>query len=337
MARVKFIAGAVVLTLIATGAYSQNATKKSAESALEISSVSYSLPRTAVVVDIVQEKEVIKKGPYARFAQKYLGVVAPLSDKEIYKIKSAVISAQAEADPSETYILDNPDRGPAGLLMPTYEGFTQPYVQTGINKPVNDYNSGIFPISNVGSDTYFGLAGMDKTSSVELSLEDMAAAAAEKLFTLRNRRFDLVSGEAGENVYGAGMEAALEEMRRLEEEYLALFVGKSYKEVTVRQFTVIPVAGTPNLIVCRFSENAGLLSDSDLTGRPITLEMSAEGKAKALTVPRKTGKDSRGTIYYRVPDAVKCSLKDGNTLLAADRIPIYQFGETVEIPVSAIK
>ena len=53
-------------------------------------------PRSTIAVDITVERTEIIVGPYARFAQKYLGVRAPLSDKDSYRITGASIKLLAE-------------------------------------------------------------------------------------------------------------------------------------------------------------------------------------------------------------------------------------------------
>ena len=55
------------------------------------SAVAYSLPRTTLKVTVEVEKESIRKGPYARYAQKFLGVMAPLADKDIYTAVRSVL------------------------------------------------------------------------------------------------------------------------------------------------------------------------------------------------------------------------------------------------------
>ncbi|HAY31196.1 DUF4831 family protein, partial [Alistipes sp.] len=77
----------------------------------------------------------------------------------------------------------------------------------------------------VECDTAFLKVPIDKQSTVEKSAESMAADAANMIFSLRRHRLDLVTGEAGENVFGGGLKAALDEISRLEQEYLALFLG----------------------------------------------------------------------------------------------------------------
>ena len=44
-------------------------------------------PRTILVVDVEVECDRILAGPYARYAQKYLGLRAPLTDKTVWTLK----------------------------------------------------------------------------------------------------------------------------------------------------------------------------------------------------------------------------------------------------------
>ncbi len=338
-------------------AQSVRAYKTQPGGATEGNAVTYALPRTTVTVRLVARREVIKKGPYARFAQKYLGVVAPLTDKTLYTLEGASMTYAEEADPSAVYVLENPDKSPFRLYTSTIEGLMAPtpkdaeagtaYRFDGTDGEEYVFKDlGISPLidekvvttySNIESDTGFVSVPVDRRETVEMSLEDMAADAASTIFTLRKRRFDLVTGEAGENVFGAGMQAALDEMRRIEDEYLALFLGKRFTQKVVRSYEVLPEAGRNSIIVCRFSETAGLLPDNDLSGRPIVLELTPEKKVQNTVLPSRNPKDNRGTVFYRVADAVRCRLTDGRDVLLSERIPVYQFGAVVEIPVTALK
>lgn len=276
----------------------------------------YNLPQTMITAHIVVEREVIKKGPYARFAQQYLGVIAPLSDKESYAVTGASLSYREEADPSATYY------APVPVSLPELK-----------IKPVRIMSA---PENLSADDTAFMKLPIDKINAAELSLESMAADAASKIFTLRKRRFDLVSGEAGENVFGAGLPAAIAEIERLENEYIALFTGKQFTQRIEKSFDVVPQSGKTTVILCRFSAAGGLLPDNDLSGRPIVLELMPENSATDRVLPVRDSREKRPVMMtYRVPDNVKCRITDGNTVLGSGRIPVFQFGKIVEIPVKS--
>ena len=227
----------------------------------------YTLPRTVVTVTVVAEREVILRGPYAKFASQYLGISgAAMSDKENYRIIDASLGYYEEPDPAQTYQLDQPVDAQSKVFHwlsvapqpkplqadAEYEG-----ANIGNNNPFTDIS--LNPLygatteqNGLASDDSFGALPFNQTSSIEKSTEQMAADAANAIFTLRKRRFDLVTGEMGENVFGAGLEAALKEMDRIEAEYLSLFIGKRYTQRIVKTYSVLPAAEGAT-IVCRFS------------------------------------------------------------------------------------
>ena len=251
---------------------------------------------TALDIEVAVQHETVRRGPYARYAQPLLGSVAPLSNRENFSLLAATVSATPAEHPVST--AENP------VLSLPAAGFD------GVQ--------------------------VDKMSSVELSLEQAAAEAARTLFTLRQRRFDLITGEAGENVYGAGLEAALQEMKRLEGEYIALFLGQRNVRIEKKTIRVVPEKGNNMLVVARFTEAAGLLADDDLSGRPIVLELTPENAAapaEALSAPPRSGRNAPEMVSVRTGETVRYRLIDGNTVLAAGRLSIYQFGETIEVPV----
>ncbi len=312
-----------------------NAQKKSAEQA---PGVVYTLPRTAVSVTITMRREVVRKGPYARYAQKYLGAIAPLADKELYSITSAVLGYEDTSDPSKCYTIDAAEQF-AGFLTHTDGGFItsaiggSPTVAKH-SENISVVNQAPVPVSNVICDTAFVKAGLDRTSSVEQSPEAMAADAANMLFTLRKRRFDLITGEAGENVYGSGLFAAIAEMSRLENEYVALFMGKQSVQEITREYIIVPDSGKINHIVCRFSDQSGLLPDNDLSGKPVVLEIKAESKGVA-TAPKRNPKDTRPALYYRIPVSTNARVLDGKDEIARQRIPLAHWGAIIDVPVGS--
>ena len=113
---------------------------------------------------------------------------------------------------------------------------------------------------------------------------------------MRKHRLDLISGEAGENVFGAGLPVALERLDRLEQEYLELFLGRRVVTTETRRFRVTPAEGKLQQIVCRFSPDAGLLPANDLTGDIVLLQYEPQGMAVDEAGVRPTS----STIPYRI-------------------------------------
>lgn len=300
--------------------------------------VSYALPRTVLSVTVTAQKESVRTGPYARYAQKYLGIMAPLSDKDTYSITDAAINYYEEADPSAVYVMDNSGKAVEPVFEFTEEGLVA-FPQGWKSRPrayAMEESSSYSPISHTYLDTAFVKVPINRTSSVDRGAEAMAQQAAETIFLLRKRRMELVTGDAGENVFGAGLAAAIEELDRMENEYLALFLGKQFTETIVKTFDVIPEAGKSSAIVCRFSEATGLHSATDLAAEPVAVTLTPEKKTESLAVKRNT-RDTKGLATYRIADMVQCKIMNGRTEIASARVPIYQMGADIDLPAAAVK
>ena len=194
---------------------------------------------TVLAADITVRCEKIVCGPYARYAQKFLGLRAPLTDKTVYTVADAAIALM----PGERYVT-------AGEL-PASTCRVESYEAQGAD---------------------FARLQTDRLDMTEPDLQTAARNAAAAIFSLRKHRLDLISGEAGENVFGAGLPVALERLDRLEQEYLELFLGRRVVTTETRRFRVTPAEGKLQQIVCRFSPDAGLLPANDLTGDIVLLQ-----------------------------------------------------------------
>ena len=251
---------------------------------------------TVLAADITVRCEKIVCGPYARYAQKFLGLRAPLTDKTVYTVADAAIALM----PGERYVT-------AGELPAS--------------------TCGVESCEAQGAD--FARLQTDRLDMTETDLQTAARNAAAAIFSLRKHRLDLISGEAGENVFGAGLPVALERLDRLEQEYLELFLGRRVVTTETRRFRVTPAEGKLQQIVCRFSPDAGLLPANDLTGDIVLLQYEPQGMAVDEAGVRPTS----STIPYRIAALTRCSLIAAGQEQAAQVLPVFQFGRTIALQV----
>ncbi len=172
---------------------------------------------------------------------------------------------------------------------------------------------------------------VDKMSAAAVGLEESARLAAEKIFAIRRSRFDLITGEVGENVFGGGLGSALAELSRLEEEYLSLFLGKETTHSEHRQYSVTPTKGRLTYTVCRFSESDGLLPQDDLSGIPVVLELKPAIETSQMIVFNTQTKPSSRAVAQLIPADMQCRVVLDGVELASEQFPVWQFGETVYI------
>ena len=155
---------------------------------------------------------------------------------------------------------------------------------------------------------------IDKMSASVKTQEEQAAAAAKMIFSLRQHRLELITGEVGENVFGAGLKAALDEIARLEKEYLAMFFGTESVTEEVHTFNIQLSPDKMEYVVCRFSDNAGVVGVDDLSGKPIVIKVETSNSDYSEYLLPLGPKDKVSTSYFIVPN-VKCSLVNEVSLL----------------------
>ena len=178
----------------------------------------------------------------------------------------------------------------------------------------------------------YSKVGVQQNMIVEKSPEKRAAETAELIFELRKKRVQIVTGDTDATYSGEAMGAAIEEISRLEREYMSLFIGYSeFKDIRMR-FELVPEKGleSQKYVAFRVSDQNGLVAADDLAGTPALLELIPE---EICEVPA-AGKPAKGPfIHYRIPAICKVKLYKGTEVLLQSRVPVYQLGTESTFPV----
>ena len=271
-----------------TGASAQNTIYKAVVGTYTDASgaVVVSDPSTIVAVDLIIEKEQTIVGPYARYAQKYLDVRGSLVEKTIYTVKDARLS-----------VLDGDEAFRSGETTP----------------------DAIATVSYMGSETEFPKVLPDRLTATAQSAEDAAAAAAQAIFSIRKHRMELITGEAGENVFGGGLKDALEALDAKEQEYLELFLGKKVVTTSTERIIIPMVAEQQNYHVARVSISAGILPPTSTDGEAVTLILTPSGSAKLGSLPEADLRD-KTAVRVRIADNTNCVVEVPMSIPAERRV-----------------
>lgn len=253
----------------------------------------YNLAQNTLAIDLVVTKEQVIAGPYARYALKCLGLRAPFADKTTRQLTRAEIALLDEED-----FLAKP-QSPA----------------------VNSLDL---------SETAFPELPIDRIDLVQPTDEEAAVQAAKRIFQLRRTRLELISGEVGEHVFGEGLKSALEEIDRQEKALLELFLGKRICTEEKHRLTLIPQAEKKQYILCRFSEQDGVLPSTDLSGEIVLLDIAPSAPYAVEEAPEK----STAVAECRVAAPCNCSLRLSGRELATRTLPLFAYGRTVLVPLS---
>lgn len=264
--------------------------------------LSVSDPSTSVAVDLIVEKEQTVVGPYARYAQKFLNMRGSLVDKTVYSLKGVKLAVTGGEDVIA-------DAVPAAEVTET---------------------------SYMGSASEFAKVLPDRMSATAVSEEEAAANAAQAIFSIRKHRMDLITGEAGENVFGAGLKDALAALDAAEQEYLELFFGKRVVTTSVERVVVPMVEGVQSYAVARISSSAGVVAADAKDGDAVTLEVAPSGRARLSSIVEADPK-SKTAVKVRVADPSTCTVKVGDKVLTSAVLPLFEMGRTAYINDTSIR
>ena len=275
---------ALVAVALGVNASAQQVTKMRIGTYKQNGDVVIAEASSTLAVDVVVEHEVFTPGIYARYAQKMLGTRASLVERDEYRVVDASVALMED----NSYMR-------CGAEMP----------RVGDTQVVEEQ-----------------MLQIDRISSGERSTEAAAREAAEQILSLRRTRLDLITGEFGEGVFGAGLQSALEEISRLEREYLELFYGKRSITTLAERF-ILPVnSEQPSTVITRFSAESGIVAKDDLSGDIILVKITPS----EMSYPQS---ELKGTVAYRYANNAEVIVALGGEVLARNILPLYEFGETV--------
>lgn len=319
----------------------------------------YALPKVTFRIDVWIEKSEMIKGPYAIYAKKLLGLDQIINlNTQSYRIKDISFAGEYIADPEQLYFVnlgENSEKSGNSKFLQMNEaglfgGITD--LESQENNPNNghmvemvikgDKNFKYYADANLIEkiDTIIRRVDIDtstiekaiiKRYSVEKDILQRAQDAATLLMDIRKNRFELISGYQ-EVAYSAGtIELMNNELKSMEDEYLALFAGKTL--ITDQHYVIYytPSASQPNIIapVFKFSKQSGMDYLSGNGGEKVSLAIKSNGLSENM-VDINTSQAVSGMVY-RFPETAEVWVKYGTREFDKQMTPIPQFGKLQKI------
>lgn len=316
--------------------------------------VTYSLPSTTLVLDVEAMRESFYAGPYARYAEKYLGIKVRQKDEVKWQITKMSLTPKVEADLSRRYTLAVKKNAPdfsflklssAGLVafadgnMGGGQTWRFPvsgsadFADKGVSSNLKSEATTLY--RNEKTESAYNRVSVQQNMVVEKSLEQKASEAAQMIVTLRQQRLQIVTGDTDATYSGEAMGAAIEELTRLENEYMSLFMGYSDFQTQSMSFDVVPSADRESQMYMAFrvSDTAGLVPADNLSGKPVVMEIIPQEIAQPAAGVQPASKVQ--TVNCLIPAICTVKVKDGSELLIQSRVPVYQLGVLTTMPVNA--
>ena len=351
--------------ILATGCYvirpSVKTTHIEGYDSTKTSGLIYALPQTVMKITVDMLEIRTYRGPYYRFAEKYLGITGVQTEnKSAWMIKNVTVSTFPEADPGQFYSI-NPVRGsfnPDNIMFLSDQGFIMDmrkleafaieskktniftkipgvlYTNQTVTRNIVQSTDTLY--KTILADTSFIRMPVLKNEMISKTIDERAEEVADFIVELRTGRYELLTGQTDFYPEGPALEIALKRLDELEAEYMSLFIGKNIEIEHSLDFWYIPLPGEmfENIELFEYSDKNGISPKITGSGKTVNLLLSEVDKGKVLDEFMK-GKDSQNQcrIFYRIPDMAEAEIQDGGKTVFKERIPVYQYGTILSMPV----
>ena len=324
----------------------------------------YSLPRTLLKVDVIVELKENIPGPLHEYAEKYLGLGEVIQEQSShYEIKDVRISTFTEPDPDQSFFvyIDKKSKEDKSLnLSLTKSGIIKGVNLSGavgqvnyeqVNVDIDTHNEkSLFNyfadhnfyqhidtiVRRISIDTASYEQYFYNTTWLEKNLEQKAKETSEFIAKLRENRFLLLTGYQETN-YSGSITYMDAELKKMEAEYLSLFIGKTKKELILKSFVYTPQKNaTGNQVVFKFSEKEGFINNSSSRGIGVQIKIIPQQNSSAAdrfiqAVTAVETNDLTG-YFYRIPEQTNIQLLYNGEIIHETQKLINQFGTVVQSP-----
>lgn len=308
----------------------------------------YNLPRNVIRLDFTVECVHEIKGKYSNYAKELLETNNYIKENDIrYYIKDVTVDVLTETDSEMIFYISTDEKSKDNIELNmrfTSEGNIQSF---GIKDDRRDLDSENVSFENrlaqqnTNPDfVYLPIRDDEEdedgnSTDDKMSEKEIAQSIVEEIKKIRLAYFDLISGYQEVN-YGNTITYMLEELKKMEKEYLALFVGKVEKNDIVKTFYIIPEEGTNNYSIAKFSDKEGFNSKTGDNVKIVLQEISSSNvKGISEDVIKNTTYNNK--MVYREPAYVNMKLMKGDEILIDNRIQISQLGDFILLPINKMK
>lgn len=288
--------------------------------------ITYSLPKTQLIIDAEVTKVTCKAGPYYKYAEKYLGVKdAVTEDKVYYELGKLSLVNKGIPDPDNTYIVEFK----SGTVAP-YAYLTEDGLLCSINAEYTPEESELASIKKNGQ-------GPAKVTDASVFSEELlmagstarqAEVAAKQIYRIRESRLNILTGDA-DNLPpdGEAMKLVIQQLEEQEKALSNLFTGILTKETSHYEVSITPYDNLDKEVLFRFSNLMGIVDADDLGGVPVYMNLKATERAPVLD-PKEAEKKEKSMkgIIYNVPGKASIEISMNKKTLYKGEAQITQFG-----------
>lgn len=288
--------------------------------------ITYSLPKTSLVVDAEVTKVTCKAGPYYKYAEKYLGVKDAITeDKVYYELGKVTLINKGLPDADNTYIVEFK----GGTVAP-YAYLTEDGLLCSINTEYTPAESELDAVKKKkpAPEKVTEASVLSEELLMAGSTAKQAEVAAKQIYRIRESRLNILTGEA-DNLPpdGEAMKLVIQQLEEQEKALSNLFTGILSKDQDHYEVSLIPNDDLDKEVLFRFSNQLGIVDADDLGGVPVYMNLKATERTPALDPKEAEKKDKtlKG-IIYNIPGKASIEILMNKKSLYKGEAQITQFG-----------
>lgn len=285
----------------------------------------YTLPNTALEIEVTARHTVKKAGPYYQYAKKFIGTDNVIKeDSESWEITDVQVKRYGVANPEERYLMQLK----SGAT--TYICVAEDGMLLGINKEVNMQGD------DSSEDSVTGLAPINMNEYLQYVTEDFissqssakrAQMLAESLMEIRDAKVSLTRGTADTMPQdGKQLELMLNSLSHQEASMTSAFVGITESEIVKRTYTYLPDK-EEKTVLFRMSDFAGFVDSEDYSGDPVYIatqvtqrgELPVDAKGEEKKLPKDA-------VIYNIPGRAQITITTLGKTLWSEEMDFAQYG-----------
>lgn len=328
--------------------------------------VYYALPKTCLKVDVTIKMTKFIPGPYADYADKYLGIdIVSKYTSTNYEILDVKMNSFMRPDPEQFYFVEYGEKeikDEQDLIL----SLTQAGMIVGFNEEDNvknlgrvifesetdlDDEEGLFKYQSAYNlfekiDTVTRKITIDtitiekhvfRSNWAQKNDEQKARDAADFISRIRENRFLLISGYQEVN-YGESIMYMDQKLNELETEYLSLFTGLTREKTMEYSYYFVPEGDMMNSsqTLFKFSASRGVMDASASGGENVLINFASSGlssEIKPYIDTKNRAVNKNNAFYYRIPEYANIEIIYDGTSYYKTNLLINQFGLIAVAPL----
>lgn len=293
--------------------------------------VAYTLPKTAIAVEVSYSKKTKKAGEFYQYADRYLNMSNPITkDEVIFSVDKVETTLYGVPNKEHSYLVEFKSNSVAPFVMLTRDGLI-----CAINEEV-DKILDEKPLKSLSVESVVNKPNPKSFLSEEIlragSTAKQAEMIAKQIYLLRETRNNILTGEA-DNMPpdGNAYKIVMEQIETQEKALTSLFIGTEENEVYSREFTVMPDdQNIDRKVIFRFSSKLGIVESNNMAGEPVYLTLVNKEPREEVFMTEKDQKAlekkfSSG-IIYNIPAKADLTIEYKNKVVEQKVCDIVQYG-----------